>query len=101
MFIDSHYDDDWVVCSNWESFESVDIDIKKSSNGKDLGVFISNSCVKGQLIQEYLGEIDFQKNYQTNASNNYRLMGTTPVSYTHLDVYKRQPIYSLCFHKMV
>ncbi|KOG98505.1 Set4p [Saccharomyces eubayanus] len=77
MFIDSHYDDDWVVCSNWESFESVDIDIKKSSNGKDFGVFISKSCVKGQLIQEYLGEIDFQKNYLTNASNDYRLMGTT------------------------
>ncbi|CAI4043618.1 Set4p SKDI_10G1110 [Saccharomyces kudriavzevii IFO 1802] len=77
MFIDSHYDDDWVVCSDWESSRSVNMDVKKSSNKKDLGVFISNSCARGQIIQEYLGRIDFQKNYQTNASNDYRLMGTT------------------------
>lgn len=77
MFIDSHYDDDWVVCSNWEDTRSVDIEIRKSSNGRDFGVFITDSCVKGELIQEYLGKIDFQKNYQTNANNDYRLMGTT------------------------
>ena len=77
MFIDNHYDDDWVVCSNWEGSRSIDIQVRKLSNGKDLAVFISNSCLKGELIQEYLGIIDFQKNYQTNASNDYRSMGTT------------------------
>ena len=77
MFIDNHYDDDWVVCSNWESSRSADIEVRKSSNERDFGVFAADSCVKGELIQEYLGKIDFQKNYQTDPNNDYRLMGTT------------------------
>ena len=45
------------------------------------------------ITKEREEKVQIRKQYNELILQHYR----TPVSYTHLDVYKRQPLYSICF----
>ncbi|CAR29791.1 hypothetical protein ZYGR_0AD04750 [Zygosaccharomyces rouxii] len=86
LFIDKHNDDDWVIPYNKEKFEAMPLEVRTyadTNNSKvfpgfsKLGVHVGERCNKGKLICEYLGEVDFQKNYLLDPRNHYRIWGTT------------------------
>ncbi|CCH61044.1 hypothetical protein TBLA_0D05520 [Henningerozyma blattae CBS 6284] len=102
LFLDNHKDDDCVVdlINSAQSFEPIPINIKsytidvENNKGNEtnndteedstqfkgftqLGVFISKDCSRSDLIHEYLGIIDFNKNYLLDSKNQYRIWGTT------------------------
>ncbi|SCU92830.1 LAMI_0E12222g1_1 [Lachancea mirantina] len=86
LFIETHSDDDWVTLYNKKSFTPLPIEVRpyaESSSSKGftgfakLGVFLQKDCRKSDLIEEFVGEIDFKKKYLTDTRNNYRIWGTT------------------------
>lgn len=86
MFIDSHNNDDWVIPYSKKKFEPMQTSVKpyaELSSSKifpgfaKLGLYMSQSCSRNDLICEYLGEVDFQKKYLMDPRNHYRIWGTT------------------------
>lgn len=86
LFIDKHNDDDWVIPYNKDKFEPIPLEVRaytESNNSKGfpgfskLAVHVGQKCGKGELICEYLGEVDFQKDYLMDPRNHYRIWGTT------------------------
>ena len=72
QFIDKHSDDDWVLPYNG-STEAPKVAVHVTGNS----VHVKQVCLKGDLIDEFLGVVDFQKNYIMDPINQYRLWGTT------------------------
>lgn len=86
LFIEKHNDDDWVIPYNRSKFESVPLEVRNYADANNakvfpgfskLGVHVNQKCDKGDLVCEYLGEVDFQKNYLMDPRNHYRIWGTT------------------------
>lgn len=86
MFVEKHNDDDWVISYNKKSFKPIPVEVKAYSESSHsrvfsgfpkLGVYIKQDCLEGEFIQEYLGEVDFQKKYLLDSRNSYRVWGTT------------------------
>ena len=50
-----------------------------------------------EMIEQDGGDVAKYVEKAKNKDDNFRLMGFGPVSYTHLDVYKRQPMYTGTF----
>ncbi|GAV56173.1 hypothetical protein ZYGR_0BA00790 [Zygosaccharomyces rouxii] len=86
LFIDKHNDDDWVIPYNKDKFEPIPLEVRTYADANNskvfsgfskLGVHVGQKCGKGELICEYLGEVDFQKDYLMDPRNHYRIWGTT------------------------
>lgn len=86
LFIDKHNDDDWVVPYHEDVFKPLPIQVKPYSevnNAKifpgftKLGLYLMEDCNKDDFICEFLGEVDFQKNYLDDPRNHYRIWGTS------------------------
>lgn len=84
LFIDKHCDDDWVIQCNKKTLKTIPIEVKSYTESyartfpayTKLGIFLTESCSKDDLIQEFNGEVDFLKNYLEDTKNHYRIWGT-------------------------
>lgn len=85
IFVNEHGDDDWVIPYSKKSFKPIPIEVKPYSDNNHsrifpgfpkLGVYIKQNCEEDDLIEEYLGEVDFQRKYLQDPRNNYRIWGT-------------------------
>lgn len=93
-FINRHRDDDWVLSR--VSFEKKATEPRQFSDFKNftsfskMGLFVRESCQRGDIIDEYLGEIDFLNNYLKDPKNQYRIWG---VPKNHVIFHPQWPIY--------
>lgn len=71
LFIDDHNNDDWVVPFNKELKFS---DTYKAEDGR---IIATDLILKDSYVAEFIGAIDFQKNYTIDPENQYRIWGTT------------------------
>lgn len=87
FFIEKHIDDDWVVpYSPIRDFsKQLSIEVKpyiqniiskKTYKSNKVGLHLTGSCRKSDIIHEVLGEVDFQKSYLSDPKNHYRLWAT-------------------------
>ncbi|CAI4045166.1 hypothetical protein SKDZ_11G2350 [Saccharomyces kudriavzevii ZP591] len=85
LFLEKHMDDDWVIQYPYKTFKAISVEVKpyadiaysKTYPGfTKLGVYLKRSCIKGDFIQEILGELDFHRSYLTDPRNHYRIWGT-------------------------
>ncbi|CCK73521.1 Set4p NDAI_0G05380 [Naumovozyma dairenensis CBS 421] len=70
QFITNHNDDDWVIPNHSNNNTTKLKTISKK-------VYTLQSCKEKDIIEEYQGMIDFQKNYIMKPENQYRIWGTT------------------------
>ncbi|KOG98346.1 histone-binding protein SET3 [Saccharomyces eubayanus] len=86
LFLKMHMDDEWVVQYSHRTFKAIPIEVRPYADiaysrtypgFTKLGVYLKRNCFKGDFVQEFLGELDFQKNYLTDPRNHYRIWGTT------------------------
>lgn len=85
LFIRDHKDDDWVIPYSKSKFTPIPIEVKPYSDSNHsrifpgfpkLGVYTKQVCDEGDIIDEFLGEVDSQKKYVEDPRNNYRVWGT-------------------------
>ncbi|AET40734.1 uncharacterized protein Ecym_6358 [Eremothecium cymbalariae DBVPG len=85
LFIEKHSDADWIIPYANKVFKPLPLEIKAYSESSHsrafsgfpkLGVHLQQQCYSGTLIEEFLGEVDFQKKYLEDPRNNYRLLGS-------------------------
>lgn len=85
LFVKDHADDDWVIPYHKLTFKPIPIEIKPYSDSNHsrlfpgypkLAVYLKQGCDEGDYIDEFLGEIDFQRKYLEDPRNNYRVWGT-------------------------
>lgn len=76
-FIDDHSNDDWVVQINKVLEISPEFIETKKIDNNTTGVFAKIAFKEKHYIYEYPGMIDFQKNYISDPSNQYRICATT------------------------
>lgn len=86
LFIDKHNDDDWVIPYHEDVFKPLPVQVRPYSEVSNikifpgftkLGLYLMEDCNKNDLICEFLGEVDFQKNYLHDPRNHYRIWGTS------------------------
>lgn len=84
-FVKDHSNDDWVLPCLKPVFTPIPIEIKSYSDASHsrvfpgypkLGVYVKQNCHEGDYIEEFLGEVDFQRKYLEDPRNNYRVWGT-------------------------
>ena len=85
LFLKMHMDDDWVMQYSHKTFKAIPIEVRPYADiaysrtypgFTKLGVYLKRDCMKGDFVQEFLGELDFRKNYLTDSRNHYRIWGT-------------------------
>lgn len=85
LFLKMHMDDDWVMQYSHKTFKAIPIEVRPYADiaysrtypgFTKLGVYLKKDCMKGDFVQEFLGELDFRKNYSTDPRNHYRIWGT-------------------------
>lgn len=98
-FLNKHMEDNWVIQYPHKTFKSMSIEVKPYSDiaysrtypgFTKLGVYLKRDCMKGDFIQEILGELDFYKNYLTDPRNHYRIWGTAKrrvIFHSHWPIY--------------
>lgn len=98
-FLNKHMNDNWVIQYPHKTFKSVSIEVKPYADiaysrtypgFTKLGVYLKKDCIKGDFIQEILGELDFYKNYLTDPRNHYRIWGTAKrrvIFHSHWPIY--------------
>ncbi|CAI4034787.1 hypothetical protein SMKI_11G2370 [Saccharomyces mikatae IFO 1815] len=99
LFLDKHKDDDCIIQYPHKTFKAMSIEVKPYADiaysrtypgFTKLGVYLKRDCVKGDFIQEILGDLDFRSNYLTDPRNQYRVWGTAKrrvIFHSHWPIY--------------